>query len=75
MESDLDKEEILQPQPRELSGESLLTTEYLGVREYLYIITIRVKKNFEFETFCQLCFLQRILFGKSFSPGHPLLPF
>lgn len=45
MESDLDKEEILQPQPRELSGESLLTTEYLGVREYLYIITIRVKKK------------------------------
>lgn len=45
MESDLDKEEILQPQPRELSGESLLTTEYLGVREYLYIITIRMKKK------------------------------
>lgn len=31
METDLDKEEVLQPQPRELSGESLLTTEYLGV--------------------------------------------
>uniref|UniRef100_A0A665X3B8 LisH domain-containing protein ARMC9 n=1 Tax=Echeneis naucrates TaxID=173247 RepID=A0A665X3B8_ECHNA len=31
MEADLDKEEILQPQPRELSGESLLTTEYLGI--------------------------------------------
>lgn len=31
METDLDKEEILQPQPRELSGESLLTTEYLGI--------------------------------------------
>ncbi len=32
MEMDLDVEEVLQPQPRELSGESLLTTEYLGVR-------------------------------------------
>lgn len=32
METDLDVEEVLQPQPRELSGESLLTTEYLGVR-------------------------------------------
>uniref|UniRef100_A0A672YRK8 LisH domain-containing protein ARMC9 n=1 Tax=Sphaeramia orbicularis TaxID=375764 RepID=A0A672YRK8_9TELE len=31
METDLDKEEDLQPQPRELSGESLLTTEYLGI--------------------------------------------
>lgn len=31
METDLDKEEVLQPQPGELSGESLLTTEYLGV--------------------------------------------
>lgn len=31
MDSDLDKDEVLQPQPRELSGESLLTTEYLGV--------------------------------------------
>uniref|UniRef100_A0A8C1QEQ7 LisH domain-containing protein ARMC9 n=1 Tax=Cyprinus carpio TaxID=7962 RepID=A0A8C1QEQ7_CYPCA len=31
MEADLDKEEVLQPQPKELSGESLLTTEYLGV--------------------------------------------
>ncbi|XP_067370792.1 lisH domain-containing protein ARMC9 isoform X2 [Channa argus] len=31
LETDLDKEEILQPQPRELSGESLLTTEYLGI--------------------------------------------
>uniref|UniRef100_A0A7N8XCU0 LisH domain-containing protein ARMC9 n=1 Tax=Mastacembelus armatus TaxID=205130 RepID=A0A7N8XCU0_9TELE len=31
MEADLDKEEVLQPQPRELSGESLLTTEYLGI--------------------------------------------
>ncbi|XP_072245441.1 lisH domain-containing protein ARMC9 isoform X2 [Leuresthes tenuis] len=31
METDLDKEEVLQPQQRELSGESLLTTEYLGI--------------------------------------------
>ncbi|XP_032381628.1 lisH domain-containing protein ARMC9 isoform X2 [Etheostoma spectabile] len=31
METDLDIEEVLQPQPRELSGESLLTTEYLGI--------------------------------------------
>ncbi|XP_030646980.1 lisH domain-containing protein ARMC9, partial [Chanos chanos] len=31
MEADLDKEEILQSQPQELSGESLLTTEYLGI--------------------------------------------
>ncbi|KAL7855352.1 hypothetical protein SRHO_G00175420 [Serrasalmus rhombeus] len=31
MEADLDKEEVLQPQPKELSGENLLTSEYLGV--------------------------------------------
>ena len=31
MEADLDKDEVLQPQPGELSGERLLTTEYLGV--------------------------------------------
>ncbi|XP_077058664.1 lisH domain-containing protein ARMC9 isoform X1 [Siphateles boraxobius] len=31
MEADLDKEEVLQSQPKELSGESLLTTEYLGI--------------------------------------------
>ncbi|KAL6108083.1 armc9 [Pungitius sinensis] len=31
MEPDLDAEEVLQPQPREPSGESLLTTEYLGI--------------------------------------------
>lgn len=35
MEADLDIEEVLQPQPRELYGESLLTTEYLGVRALL----------------------------------------
>uniref|UniRef100_A0A8C8EHQ5 LisH domain-containing protein ARMC9 n=1 Tax=Oncorhynchus tshawytscha TaxID=74940 RepID=A0A8C8EHQ5_ONCTS len=31
MYTDLDKEEVLQLQPRELSGETLLTTEYLGI--------------------------------------------
>ncbi|XP_075878712.1 lisH domain-containing protein ARMC9 isoform X3 [Nelusetta ayraudi] len=31
MDSDIDAEEVLQPEPRELSGESLLTTEYLGI--------------------------------------------
>lgn len=31
LERDLDNDEILQPQPGELSGESLLTTEYLGI--------------------------------------------
>ncbi|XP_033937532.1 lisH domain-containing protein ARMC9 isoform X4 [Pseudochaenichthys georgianus] len=31
METELEIEEVLQPQPRELSGESLLTTEYLGI--------------------------------------------
>lgn len=31
METDINTEEVLQPEPRELSGESLLTTEYLGV--------------------------------------------
>ncbi|XP_063747581.1 lisH domain-containing protein ARMC9 isoform X3 [Eleginops maclovinus] len=31
METELEVEEVLQPQPRELSGESLLTTEYLGI--------------------------------------------
>uniref|UniRef100_A0A671Z4I2 LisH domain-containing protein ARMC9 n=1 Tax=Sparus aurata TaxID=8175 RepID=A0A671Z4I2_SPAAU len=31
LNSDLDTEDLLQPQPRELSGESLLTTEYLGI--------------------------------------------
>uniref|UniRef100_A0A3B5A7X6 LisH domain-containing protein ARMC9 n=1 Tax=Stegastes partitus TaxID=144197 RepID=A0A3B5A7X6_9TELE len=31
METDLDKEEVLQPQHRELAGECLLTTEYLGI--------------------------------------------
>lgn len=31
MDLDIDTEEVLQPGPRELCGESLLTTEYLGV--------------------------------------------
>uniref|UniRef100_A0A8C0EID5 Armadillo repeat containing 9 n=1 Tax=Bubo bubo TaxID=30461 RepID=A0A8C0EID5_BUBBB len=31
MEADLDKDEVLQPQLGELSGEKLLTTEYLGI--------------------------------------------
>uniref|UniRef100_A0A8C4RYL4 LisH domain-containing protein ARMC9 n=1 Tax=Erpetoichthys calabaricus TaxID=27687 RepID=A0A8C4RYL4_ERPCA len=31
MESDLDKAEVLQPQPRELSGEALLNSEYFGI--------------------------------------------
>ncbi|KAM9386157.1 lisH domain-containing protein ARMC9 [Pholidichthys leucotaenia] len=31
LKTDFDKEEVLQPQPRELYGESLLTTEYLGM--------------------------------------------
>ncbi|XP_029140577.1 lisH domain-containing protein ARMC9, partial [Protobothrops mucrosquamatus] len=31
MEADLDKDEVLQPQQGELSGEKLLTTEYLGI--------------------------------------------
>ncbi|XP_062868784.1 lisH domain-containing protein ARMC9 isoform X2 [Trichomycterus rosablanca] len=31
MEADLDKEELLQSQPPELCGETLLTTEYLGI--------------------------------------------
>lgn len=31
MEADLDKDEVIQPQLGELSGEKLLTTEYLGV--------------------------------------------
>lgn len=32
MDSDIDTEEVLLPESGELSGESLLTTEYLGVR-------------------------------------------
>lgn len=33
MEADLDKDELIQPQLGELSGEKLLTTEYLGVSD------------------------------------------
>lgn len=40
METDLDIEEVLQPQPRELSGESLLTTEYLGVSKTHTLATL-----------------------------------
>lgn len=32
MDTYTDTDETLQPEPRELSGESLLTTDYLGVR-------------------------------------------
>ncbi|XP_076879976.1 lisH domain-containing protein ARMC9 isoform X2 [Brachyhypopomus gauderio] len=31
MEADLDKEEVLQPHPKELFGENLLITDYLGI--------------------------------------------
>ncbi|XP_025058507.1 lisH domain-containing protein ARMC9 isoform X5 [Alligator sinensis] len=41
MEADLDKDEILQPQLGELSGEKLLTTEYLGIMTH----TPKVKKK------------------------------
>lgn len=40
MEIELDKEEVLQPQQRELSGETLLTTEYLGI-----MTNLRVKRK------------------------------
>ncbi|XP_030430654.1 lisH domain-containing protein ARMC9 isoform X6 [Gopherus evgoodei] len=41
MEADLDKDEALQPQLGELSGEKLLTTEYLGIMTH----TPKVKKK------------------------------
>ncbi|KAM4740067.1 lisH domain-containing protein ARMC9 isoform 2-T2 [Anableps anableps] len=41
MEMELDKEEVLQPQQRELSGETLLTTEYLGIMTNM----MKVKKK------------------------------
>ncbi|XP_050819756.1 lisH domain-containing protein ARMC9 isoform X3 [Gopherus flavomarginatus] len=41
MEADLDKDEVLQPQLGELSGEKLLTTEYLGIMTH----TPKVKKK------------------------------
>lgn len=34
MDTHADTDETLQPEPRELSGESLLTTDYLGVRAH-----------------------------------------
>ncbi|XP_058257570.1 lisH domain-containing protein ARMC9 isoform X1 [Hemibagrus wyckioides] len=39
MEPDLDKEEDLQPQPKELTGEHLLTTEYLGIMTNMAKVT------------------------------------
>ncbi|KAJ3599745.1 hypothetical protein NHX12_033701 [Muraenolepis orangiensis] len=41
---ELDREEVLQPEPRELSGESLLTTEYLGIMTNMTNMT-RVKNR------------------------------
>ncbi|XP_053896330.1 lisH domain-containing protein ARMC9 isoform X3 [Malaclemys terrapin pileata] len=41
MEADLDKDEVLQPQLGDLSGEKLLTTEYLGIMTH----TPKVKKK------------------------------
>ncbi|KAK2835405.1 hypothetical protein Q5P01_015889 [Channa striata] len=42
MESDLYKEEVIQPKPKELYGESLLTTEYLGIMTNM----AKVKRRF-----------------------------
>lgn len=36
MDTHADTDETLQPEPRELSGESLLTTDYLGVRAHTH---------------------------------------
>ncbi|KAM9316940.1 lisH domain-containing protein ARMC9 [Gastrophryne carolinensis] len=41
LEADLDKDEAIQPQPGEMSGEKLLTTEYLGIMTH----TLKVKKR------------------------------
>ncbi|XP_018429341.1 PREDICTED: lisH domain-containing protein ARMC9-like [Nanorana parkeri] len=41
LENDLDKNEAIQPQAGELSGEKLLTTEYLGIMTH----TLKVKKR------------------------------
>ncbi|XP_066458915.1 lisH domain-containing protein ARMC9 isoform X2 [Eleutherodactylus coqui] len=41
LEADLDKDEVVQPQARELTGEKLLTTEYLGIMTH----TLKVKKR------------------------------
>lgn len=47
MEADLDKEEVLQPQPKELTGESLLTTEYLGVNHQLIFTILQYRSNLD----------------------------
>ncbi|XP_075717955.1 lisH domain-containing protein ARMC9 isoform X3 [Rhinoderma darwinii] len=41
LEADLDKDEVVQPQPGELTGEKLLTIEYLGIMTH----TLKVKKR------------------------------
>ncbi|XP_044146042.1 lisH domain-containing protein ARMC9 isoform X2 [Bufo gargarizans] len=41
LEADLDKDEVVQPQAGELSGEKLLTTEYLGIMTH----TLKVRKR------------------------------
>ncbi|XP_066503345.1 lisH domain-containing protein ARMC9 isoform X2 [Hoplias malabaricus] len=42
MEADLDKEEVLQPQNKELVGENLLTTEYLGIMTNMATVKRRI---------------------------------
>lgn len=54
MEADIDKEEVIQPQHRELSGESLLTTEYLGVRANI-LYTLYAQLKFPACPFVQYC--------------------
>ncbi|XP_040284387.1 lisH domain-containing protein ARMC9 isoform X2 [Bufo bufo] len=41
LEADLDKDEVVQPQAGELTGEKLLTTEYLGIMTH----TLKVRKK------------------------------
>lgn len=41
LEADIDKDEVVQPQTGELTGEKLLTTEYLGIMTH----TMKVKKR------------------------------
>ncbi|XP_056421533.1 lisH domain-containing protein ARMC9 isoform X2 [Hyla sarda] len=41
LEADLDKDEVIQPQAGELTGEKLLTSEYLGIMTH----TLKVKKK------------------------------
>ncbi|KAJ6655484.1 hypothetical protein lerEdw1_005062 [Lerista edwardsae] len=45
MEADLDKDEVLQPQQGELSGEKLLTTEYLGDQAIVGLIYSQEEKS------------------------------